>query len=68
MICGKCDGTGKLTIDKPVSMTEMETVEVDCDVCGGTGELQEDPTPAILSRLDRIIELLERIAGGKYAQ
>jgi len=65
MVCEKCQGTGKITIEKPISLTEMGKAEVDCDLCGGTGELFEDLTPLVIQRLDRIIELLEKLAGGK---
>jgi len=62
MICEKCEGTGKIKVEKPVSMTEMGEVEEDCDLCGGTGELPDTETLLHISvQLDRIIELLEGI-------
>ena len=61
MDCPKCGGTGKL--EKAVSNTSMG--EVDCDMCEGTGQLYEDLMPQLIARLDRIVELLERITGGK---
>jgi len=60
MKCEKCGGTGK--VEKPVSLTEMGMV--DCEECEGTGEAAGGLDDAI-ERLDRIIGLLEQIAGGK---
>lgn len=54
--CPECDGTGK--IPKPIGMREMG--EVDCDLCEGTGFLPEDPDKAVIARLDKIIDLLEK--------
>jgi excinuclease UvrABC ATPase subunit len=64
MICEKCGGTGKIKVERPASMTRIETIDVDCDICNGTGQLAEDLTPIIVERLDRIIKLLEKLAGG----
>ena len=61
MKCPDCNGTGK--IEKPISMSSMG--EVRCDTCEGTGQL-EDVDEEIIKRLDRLIELVARIAtGGK---
>jgi len=57
--CEKCNGTGK--IEKPISLTNLG--KVDCDLCEGTGFLEEDPMLLILERLDKIVELLEKIGG-----
>lgn len=60
MKCPKCKGTGKVSKNITVGYAK----EVDCEYCEGTGELlDEPPYEEILSRLDRIIELLERPAG-----
>jgi DnaJ-class molecular chaperone len=63
--CPNCQGTGKIKTEKPLTMTAMGTLEKDCDLCGGTGYLEEDLTPQVIERLDTIIELLKQIAGGK---
>lgn len=60
--CPKCNGTGKISIEKPVTSTEMGMVEEECDLCGGTGYLLEDLMPQVLARLDRIIGILEGLS------
>jgi len=64
--CPKCENTGKVKVEKPVARGGiMGEVEEDCDLCSGTGWLEEDLMPQLLERFDRIIELLEKISGGK---
>jgi excinuclease UvrABC ATPase subunit len=65
MKCPQCNGKGKIGKETPTSMETTEFIEEECDVCGGTGEINEDILP-ILNRLDRIIEILEnKNIGGK---
>jgi excinuclease UvrABC ATPase subunit len=64
MKCPQCNGKGKIGIETPTSMDTLEFVEEECDLCGGLGEINEDILP-ILTRLDRIIEILEKETGGK---
>jgi DnaJ-class molecular chaperone len=63
--CPKCKTTGKMKTEQPVSMTQMGTVEEECDLCDGTGWVEEDLMPQVIARLDRIIGILNKIAGGK---
>lgn len=64
--CPKCGGAGKIKTEKPVSMTAMGMAEEDCDLCEGTGWMEEDLMPQVIARLDTIIQLLEEIkSGGK---
>ena len=63
--CPKCENTGKVKVEKPVARGVMGKVEEDCDLCKGSGWLEEDLMPQLLERFDRIIELLEKISGGK---
>ena len=59
MKCPKCDGTGKVT----KQITTEYAREEDCEICEGTGELlDEPPYDEFRKRLDRIIELLEKMA------
>ncbi len=58
MKCDKCNGIGHVTVLKPVSLTSKENVDVECDICNGTGEIPDNYMDMILGRLDRIISLL----------
>ena len=57
--CPKCQGTGKIKTEKPVTMTTMGFEEKECDLCGGTGYLVEDLLPQVIARLDEIIKLIK---------
>jgi len=59
--CPNCNGTGKIKIEKPTSNTTMDMVEEPCSFCEGTGQVFEDYTPQVIERLDKIIELLEKL-------
>lgn len=67
--CPKCEGAGKITTEEPVTSDAMGEVEKECDLCDGIGWLYEDATPRLISGLNEIIEILNRIetkiAGGK---
>lgn len=66
MICPKCHGEGKLVSEewKPVTMTTGGWVKKEevCNVCSGTGQVQDDLT-GVIERLDQIIKILKE--GGK---
>ena len=63
--CPKCHGEGKITTRelKPVTMTTKDWVEKEetCDLCSGTGQVQENSIPLVIEKLDQIIKLLEEI-------
>jgi DnaJ-class molecular chaperone len=63
--CPKCEGTGRIKKEQPVASDIMEIIEEDCDLCEGLGWLYGDATPLIVEKLDIIIEILNKITGGK---
>ena len=66
--CPKCLGTGTIPVEKPVSMTRVESVQEKCDLCDGVGWVEQDLMPEVLARLDKLVELQTKTVEilGKY--